>query len=98
MWLLMEKVVAVPLLSLVILALGGCGGGGGSRTTSTPAPTISASSAGGVFNEPQQVSLSSNGAPIYFTTDGSEPTVASERYSSTLTLLTDTVLKAVAIG
>ena len=90
-----KKTVAVCLLSM---ALAGCGGGGGgSSAPSTPAPTISASSSGGAFNEAQQVSLSSNGAPIYFTTDGSEPTANAERYTSTLTLLRDTVLKAVAI-
>ena len=94
---LMKKRVAVRLLSLAVVVLAGCGGGGGSSATSTPAPTISASSTGGVFIEAQQVTLSSNGAPIYFTTDGTEPTAASERYRATLTLLTDTVLKAVAI-
>ncbi len=94
---LLKKRVAVRMLSLAVFVLAGCGGGGGSSATSTPAPTISASSTGGVFTEAQQVTLSSNGAPIYFTTDGSEPTAASERYTDTLTLLTDTVLKAVAI-
>ena len=78
----MNKMVHVGVLSWVLLALVGCGGGGGgggSDPVSTPAPTVSSSSTGGVFNEPQQVTLSSNGAPIYFATDGSEPTANSQR-------------------
>ena len=96
---LKEKFVAVRLLIFAVIAVAGCGGGGGggSSSASTLAPTISASSSGGVFNEAQQVTLSSNGPPIYYTTDGSEPTASSQRYTSVLTLLTDTVLKASAI-
>lgn len=96
---LKEKIVAVRLLIFAVFAIAGCGGGGGggSSAASTPAPTISASSSGGIFNEAQQVTLSSNGPPIYYTTDGSEPTANSQRYTSALTLLTDTVVKAIAI-
>ena len=60
---LKEKIVAVRLLIFAVFAIAGCGGGGGggSSAASTPAPTISASSSGGIFNEAQQVTLSSNG-------------------------------------
>ena len=80
---------------------GGGGGGGGTSTTPTvtpPDPTLSASSAGGLFNEPQQVTLTSNGAPIYYTTDGSAPTSSSQRYTAAFTLDNDTTLQAVAIN
>ena len=86
-----------------VLVLVGCGGGGGGGTSTTPTvtppdPTLSASSAGGLFNEPQQVTLTSNGAPIYFTTDGSAPTSSSQRYTAAFTLDNDTTLQAVAIN
>lgn len=86
-----------------VLVLVGCGGGGGGGTSTTPTvtppdPTLSASSAGGLFNEPQQVTLTSNGAPIYYTTDGSAPTSSSQRYTAAFTLDNDTTLQAVAIN
>ena len=82
------------------LVIFGCGGGGGANAPSpvqTNTPTLSASSAGGTFDDAQQVTLNSN-APIYFTLDGSQPTNESQRYNQALTLVDDTVLRAVAIS
>lgn len=45
-----NKRLCESLLAWVLLALAGCGGGGGSSPVSTPAPTLFASSSGGVFN------------------------------------------------
>ena len=88
--------------ALIALLLVGCGGGGGGGTTTTPVvvpnPIISASSSGGLFNQSQEVTLTSNGARIYFTTDGSAPTSSSQQYTSALTLETNTTLRAVAIN
>ena len=85
---------------LFALCLVGCGGSGSSTPTPVvaPNPTISASSSGGLFNQSQQVTLSSNGATIYFTTDGSAPTAGAQRYTGALTLENDTTLKAVAMS
>ena len=87
--------------ALIALFLVGCGGGGGGGTTTTPVvapnPIISASSSGGLFNQSQEVTLTSNGARIYFTTDGNAPTSSSQQYTSALTFETDTTLRAVAI-
>ena len=88
--------------ALIALFLVGCGGGGGSSSTTpsvTPSdPTLSASSPGGLFNQPQEVTLTSNGAPIYYTTDGSAPTSSYQRYTAAFTLANDTTLQAVAIN
>lgn len=54
----------------------------------------------GTYAEAQQVTLVSAtpGAVIHYTTDGSEPTCASPRYSGPLSIATDTVLHARAMG
>ena len=58
----------------------------------TPA-TTRAWPAGGVFGRPQQVTLfTERPATIYFTTDGSLPTLASPRYTTPLRIERDTVL------
>lgn len=57
-------------------------------------PIVAASPTGGLFNAIQTVTLSANeGATIYYTTNGSAPTIASSVYSSPLTILTSTTLK-----
>ena len=94
-----SRLLAAVLFALCLI---GCGGSGSSKPTPTPVvapnPTISASSSGGLFNQSQQVTLSSNGATIYFTTDGSAPTAGAQRYTGALTLENDTTLKAVAMN
>jgi len=75
----------------------GCGGGGGSSVTpAAAAPTFSP--AGGSFTSPQSVTLAdaTPGASIYYTVDGSTPTVTSSRYSTALSISSTTTLKAIA--
>ncbi len=57
-------------------------------------PNISINS--GVFSEPQQVEMETEtvGASIYYTIDGSEPTINSILYTSPITISTTTTLKA----
>ena len=71
----------------------------------SPGPTV-ASPSGGSFTAPQQVSLSTQasaltddaGVKIYYTTDGSEPTLASTPYSGPFTVNTTTTVKAIAVN
>ncbi|WP_051571864.1 chitobiase/beta-hexosaminidase C-terminal domain-containing protein [Ruminiclostridium cellobioparum] len=58
-----------------------------------------ASPAGGTYTSAQTVTLSSttSGASIYFTADGSEPTMASELYTGPITVDTSRVIKAIAV-
>jgi hypothetical protein len=53
----------------------------------------------GVYNAPQTVSITDgyNGAPIYYTTDGSVPTANSTPYTGPIPVSTTTTFKAVAI-
>ena len=69
----------------------------GSGTTTVATPTFSP--AGGTYYEPQTVSIdcSTEGATIYYTTDGSEPTTESSVYSSPISVSTTTTIKAMAV-
>ncbi len=84
------------------LALGGCGGSG---NTSPGTPTQTAgtpvfSPAAGTFTSAQTVSVSdaTAGAAIYYTTDGSSPTVGSTKYTAPLSITATTTLSALAVA
>lgn len=53
----------------------------------------------GTYNEAQSVTITSTteGATIYYTTDGSDPTTASSVYTSPITVTVNTTIKAFAI-
>jgi hypothetical protein len=58
------------------------------------APAVTASPLGGLYGNALSVSLKSNEAgTIYYTTDGSTPTIASPKYSKPLSIPTTSVLK-----
>ena len=64
--------------------------------TATPILTPS----GGTYSSAQTVRISSatNWAMIYYTTDGSTPTIYSTRYPGAFTISEDTVVKAIAVA
>ena len=64
----------------------------------TPAPKFSPKP--GAFNGTPSVSITDTekGAVIYFTTDGSEPTSKSQRYTGPVPISATTTLKAIAIA
>ncbi|NVO00234.1 MAG: chitobiase/beta-hexosaminidase C-terminal domain-containing protein, partial [Geobacteraceae bacterium] len=67
-------------------------------TLDTTAPSISVDPFGGTYGTSQNVKLTtSEPATIYYTLDGSTPTMHSARYSTQLTIMTDTTLKSLAI-
>ncbi len=63
-------------------------------------PVVKASPAGGSFSSTVSVTLSvtPSTATIYYTTDGSNPSTASRRYSSALTFDDTTTLKAMGVA
>lgn len=52
---------------------------------------------GGFFTDAANVQLLSPGAAVYYTTDGSRPTVNSTRYTAPINIKKTTVLKAIAV-
>jgi regulation of enolase protein 1 (concanavalin A-like superfamily) len=64
------------------------------RQTDTTAPVVSANPAGGTFSTSQSVTLSANEpATIFYTIDGSTPTVSSTQYTGPLTFTATTTLR-----
>lgn len=63
----------------------------------TAAPLFSSN--GGTFGSIQKVSITSatEGATIYYTTDGSEPTTESTKYTAVITIDKTTTIKAIAV-
>lgn len=66
-------------------------------TAAVEAPTFSP--AAGTYAEAQTVTIAcaTDGATIYYTTDGTEPTSASTQYTDAITVSTATTIKAIAI-
>ena len=74
---------------------GGNTGGGTETPVTVAAPTITGTTP---FEETTEVTISGPaGASIYYTLDGSTPTVSSTQYSEALTLSDTTTVKAIAI-
>jgi hypothetical protein len=64
----------------------------------TVAPTVAATPAGGTYYSSQSVVLTaSEPATIYYTTNGSEPTVGSQTYTGPITIFESKTLKFIAV-
>jgi hypothetical protein len=68
-------------------------------TIAVPCATPTFSPAAGAYSEAKSVTISctTEGATIYYTTDGTEPTTLSTVYSSAISVNTDKTLKAIAV-
>ena len=64
------------------------------------APTPTFNPAGGTYSSAQSVTLSDtlSGATIYYTTDGTTPTVSSTRYTAPIAVSTTKTIKAIAVA
>jgi hypothetical protein len=95
--------VGQSVLGLAIV-LTGCGNGNsassGTTKQSPPVAVPAISLAGGTYSSVQTVTLtdSTPGATIYYTTDGSNPSIQSPQYSGPITVSVSETLKAIALA
>lgn len=60
-------------------------------------PTFSVSEGSYIENQSVTISCATDGATIYYTTDGNDPTTSSSTYSSALSITSTTTVKAMAV-
>ncbi len=102
----MRKTVKVIVSFALVLALGSCsmihtllGTSSTSTSSSTTVSTPTISPSGGTFSAAQTVTMYSStyGASIYYTIDGSTPTISSTYYSGSFYLSTSATIRAIAV-
>ncbi len=94
-------VSATETLKAIAVASGSSASTPGSATytITLPAATPTFSPAGGTFTSAQTVSIgTSTAATIYYTTNGSTPTISSPVYSGPITVPSSETLKAIAVA
>ena len=101
---ILKKVAGVALVAVLALGMIGCSSGNddpvmppvsGKQTVATPAFSV----ASGAVNSGTEVTIScaTDGAKIYYTTDGSEPTASSTEYKAAISVTPPMTLKAIAV-
>jgi beta-glucanase (GH16 family) len=99
-----RALLGIFLLIVVAGVFMSCGGGGNGGGGITPAPatpqtaTPSFTPAGGTYGEGQTVSITdtTSGASIYYTIDGSTPSLSSTKYTAPIAITSPKTLKAFA--
>ena len=101
---ILKKVAGVALAAVLALGMIGCSNGSddpvmppvsGKQTVATPEFSV----ASGAVNSGTTVTItcSTEGAKIYYTTDGSEPTASSTEYTGAISVTPPMTLKAIAV-
>jgi hypothetical protein len=93
-----KVLMGVILAALTLGMLNGCGGSSGSAAIIEPA-TPSISPGTGTYTGTQQVTISdaTQGATIYYTTDGTVPTASSTAYTSSISITASATVQAIAV-
>ena len=102
---ILKKVAGVALAAVLALGMIGCSNGStddpvmppvsGKQTVATPIFSV----ASGAVNSGTSVTItcSTEGAKIYYTTDGTEPTASGTEYANAISITEAITLKAIAV-
>ena len=101
---ILKKVAGVAVAAVLALGMIGCSNGSddpvmppvsGKQTVATPEFSV----ASGAVNSGTEVTITcgTEGAKIYYTTDGSEPTASSTEYANAISITEAVTLKAIAV-
>ena len=101
---ILKKVAGLALTAVLALGMFGCSDGNddpvmppvsGKQTVATPAFSV----ASGAVDSGTEVTITcaTDGAEIYYTTDGSEPTESSTEYTAAISITEAVTLKAIAV-
>src|SRR5574344_1746488 len=102
---ILKKVAGVALAAVLALGMIGCSNGStddpvmppvsGKQTVATPAFSV----ASGAVDSGTRVTItcSTEGAKIYYTTDGSDPTASSTAYTAAISVTRPMTLKVIAV-
>ena len=102
---ILKKVAVVALAAVLALGMIGCSNGSiddpvmppvsGKQTVSTPAFSVES----GAVNSGTEVTITcaTEGAKIYYTKDGNDPTVSSSEYTTAISVTSPMTLKAIAV-
>jgi hypothetical protein len=96
-----ELLITMVFAAVTLAFITGCGGSSGpSASAAVIEPsTPSISPATGTYTGPQQVTISdaTQGATIYYTTDGTVPTASSAAYKSAISISASSTVQAIAV-
>ena len=95
---ILKKVAGLALAAVFALGMIGCSNGNDDpvkETVSTPEFSVES----GAVNSGTSVTIScaTEGAKIYYTTDGNDPTASSTEYKAAISVTTAVTLKAIAV-
>ena len=95
---ILKKVAGVALAAVLALGMFGCSNGNDDPVKETVAtPEFSVESGAVDSGTEVTISCATNGAKIYYTTDGSNPTASSTEYTSAISVTAAVTLKAIAV-
>ena len=95
---ILKKVAGLALVAVLALGMFGCSDGNDDPVKETVA-TPEFSVASGIVNSGTEVTITcaTEGAKIYYTTDGTEPTAESTEYTEAISITKAVTLKAIAV-
>lgn len=95
---ILKKVAGVVLVAGFVFGMFGCANGTTDSIIKTvETPEFSVESSAVINGTEVTISCSTEGAKIYYTTDGSEPTASSKEYTTAITVTTAVTIKAIAV-